>query len=61
MSKNQRYSNLIFGQAINRGFVGLGLGIAKTIVQLGGLIALGDRPGGGLLVTVQLPFHFVTN
>ena len=43
--------------------VGLGLGIAKTIVQLhGGLIALGDRPGGGLLVTVQLPLsHFVTN
>ena len=43
--------------------VGLGLGIAKTIVQLhGGLIALGDRQGGGLLVTVQLPLsHFVTN
>ena len=43
--------------------VGLGLGIAKTIVQLhGGLIALGDRPGGGLLVTVRLPLsHFVTN
>jgi signal transduction histidine kinase len=43
--------------------VGLGLGIAKTIVQLhGGLIALGDRSGGGLVVTVQLPLsHFVTN
>jgi signal transduction histidine kinase len=42
---------------------GLGLGIAKTIVQLhGGVIALDDRDGGGLVVTVRLPLsHFVTN
>lgn len=43
--------------------VGLGLGIVKTIVQLhGGQISLGDRSGGGLVVTVELPLsHFVTN
>ena len=43
--------------------VGLGLGIVKTIAQLhGGDIILGDREGGGLVVTVTLPLSlFVTN
>lgn len=51
------------GQKPSSIHVGLGLGIAKTIVQLhGGVIALDDRDGGGLVVTVRLPLsHFVTN
>ena len=44
------------GQESNRGGSGLGMGIARNIIQAhGGSIALDNHPQGGLVVTVQIP------
>ena len=40
------------------GSVGLGLALAEMITRAhGGKLGLGDAPGGGLLVSIELPFQ----
>lgn len=53
------YTRLAHGQARNAGGMGLGLGIAQSIVHgHGGELSLRDHPQGGLEVTVQLPCDY---
>lgn len=47
---------LSHGRASNEGGLGLGLGIARSIVQAqGGTLTLDNHPQGGLVATVRLP------
>lgn len=51
-----RFVRLDSARARTGGGTGLGLAIVSEIVAAhGGSVAIGDRPGGGALVTVQLP------
>ena len=47
---------LSHGRSSNEGGLGLGLGIARSIVQAqGGTLTLENHPQGGLVATVRLP------
>lgn len=51
-----RFVRLDSARARSGGGTGLGLAIVSEVVAAhGGSVAIGDRPGGGALVTVQLP------
>jgi signal transduction histidine kinase len=51
-----RFVRLDSARARSGGGTGLGLAIVSEVVAAhGGNVAIGDRPGGGALVTVQLP------
>jgi signal transduction histidine kinase len=50
------YVRLEHGRSQNAGGMGLGLGIARGIVQAhGGELALANVPGGGFMATIRLP------
>jgi signal transduction histidine kinase len=47
---------LVHGRERNEGGMGLGLGIARSIVQAhGGQLVLENHPAGGLLASIRLP------
>jgi signal transduction histidine kinase len=53
-----RFVRLDAARARSGGGAGLGLAIVSEVVAAhGGNVAIGDRPGGGALVTVQLPLY----
>lgn len=53
------YSRLAHGRARNAGGMGLGLGIAQSIVHAhGGELLLANHPAGGLCVRVRLPLIY---
>ncbi|WP_245574999.1 ATP-binding protein [Chitinilyticum litopenaei] len=52
----QPYVRLDHGRQSNQGGMGLGLGIARSIIQAhGGTLELSNHPQGGLLVQIMLP------
>lgn len=52
------YVRLEHGRDSNAGGMGLGLGIARRVIEAhGGVLALSNHPEGGLLATVRLPLH----
>jgi signal transduction histidine kinase len=54
-----RFVRLDSDRARSRGGTGLGLAIvAEVVAAHGGNVMIGDRPGGGALVTVQLPLEY---
>jgi signal transduction histidine kinase len=54
-----RFVRLDSARARSGGGTGLGLAIVSEVVAAhGGSVAIGDRPGGGALVTVQLPLQY---
>ncbi|WP_319450214.1 MULTISPECIES: HAMP domain-containing sensor histidine kinase [unclassified Mycobacterium] len=54
-----RFVRLDSDRARSGGGTGLGLAIvAEVVAAHGGSVAIGDRPGGGALVTVQLPREY---
>ena len=53
-----RFVRLDSARARSGGGTGLGLAIVSEVVAAhGGNVVIGDRPGGGALVTVQLPLQ----
>jgi signal transduction histidine kinase len=55
-----RFVRLDAGRSRSSGGAGLGLAIVREIVAAHqGSVRIGDRPGGGTRVTVQLPFAYV--
>ncbi|MDT5080881.1 MAG: hypothetical protein QOJ80_5518 [Mycobacterium sp.] len=54
-----RFVRLDSGRARSGGGTGLGLAIvAEVVAAHGGNVTIGDRPGGGTLITVQLPREY---
>jgi signal transduction histidine kinase len=54
-----RFVRLDSARARSGGGTGLGLAIVSEVVAAhGGSVAIGDRPGGGALVTIQLPLQY---
>ncbi len=54
-----RFVRLDSDRARSSGGTGLGLAIVSEVVAAhGGVVTIGDRPGGGALVTVQLPLAY---
>ena len=54
-----RFVRLDAGRSRSSGGAGLGLAIVAEIVAAhGGMVGIGDRPGGGTRVTVQLPLAY---
>jgi signal transduction histidine kinase len=54
-----RFVRLDSDRARSGGGTGLGLAIVSEVVAAhGGSVTIGDRPGGGALVTVQLPLEY---
>lgn len=53
------YTRLDHGKTVNAGGMGLGLGIAQSIIHgHGGDLFLENHPGGGLLVRIHLPLIY---
>jgi signal transduction histidine kinase len=54
-----RFVRLDSDRARSSGGAGLGLAIvAEVVAAHGGNVTIGDRPGGGMLVTVHLPLGY---
>ena len=50
------YVRLVHGREQNEGGLGLGLGIARSVIEShGGQLILENHPQGGLVATIKLP------